>query len=67
MVVKIYIGMVGTGIGKLVCITGLFLELSLKRNGCGLLDMTVSGKKLCIKTHDKKVIVEKVPPCLALC
>jgi hypothetical protein len=28
--------------------------------------LTVSGKKLCIKTHDKKLIEEKVPPCLAL-
>jgi hypothetical protein len=49
-----------------VRITGLFLQLSLKRNGCGLLDLTVSGKKLCINTHDKKLIEEKVPPCLAL-
>ena len=61
----------------------LFLELSLKRNGCGLLDLTVSGKNYalklmikklieekvppCLALHDKKLIVEKVPPCLALC
>jgi hypothetical protein len=44
--------MEGTGIGLLVCITGSFLELSLKRNGrngCGLLDLTVSGKNYALK------------------
>jgi hypothetical protein len=50
-------------IGILVCIKyGLFLELSLKRNGCGLLDLTVSGKnyllKLMIKTFRRTP-----PPC----
>jgi hypothetical protein len=47
------------GTGLLVCIKyGLFLELSLKRNGCGLLDLTISGKnyplKLGIKNYRRK-------------
>jgi hypothetical protein len=47
------------GTGLLVCIKyGLFLELSLKRNGCGLFDLTISGKnyhlKLRIKNYRRK-------------